>query len=95
MVVRRHRRHLVGLHLRGCRKEGVGALDGAADPAFGDDAEHTGVGEGGDVAVEASDGHVTELAGELRGGELAIAEERLDDAEADGMEEEVCAGHRP
>jgi len=93
MVVWGHGGYLVRAELGGCGAEDVGAFDGTSDTLLGDDVEDTGFGEQADVAVQAADGNVVELGGELAGGERAVPEERLDDAQADRVQEQVGARH--
>ena len=55
--------------------------------------DQAGVGEDGDVPVEAGRRHVGQQLVQLSGGQHAVAEERLDDAQPDRVEQQVGGRH--
>jgi len=95
VVGRAHLRDLARLQLGGVDPEGVGALGDAADAPLGHDVQHPGFSEPRHVAVDAGGGHVGQLGGELAGGEGAVPEERLDDAQPHRVQQQVSASHGP
>ena len=88
-----HGRGLARLDLRGEQTQRVGTLDRATDPALGHHLEHPGIGEPGDVTVQAPGGHVVEFGGELARGQRPVTEERLDYAKPHRVQQQIRACH--
>lgn len=94
VLVRGHGRRLRGLHLGGHQAKGVRALHGTAGPALAHDLEHPGLGEQGHLSVQAPDGHVAQLGGELGGGEGPVTQKGLDYTQPDRVQQELGASHK-
>jgi hypothetical protein len=93
VVLGAHVRKLVQADGRGRRSQDVGAFDGGSDTALGHDREHPGVHESRHVAVERGRRDIGHLRSQFAGGQGPVAEERLDDPQADGVKEQISACH--
>lgn len=71
----------------------VAPFDGPADPRLADHREHAAVREPADMSVEGGDRHVGEQRAEFPCGEFTAIEQCLDDAEPDGVQEEIGGRH--
>ena len=93
MIIKGHGRDLVRLQLRGVDPQRVGPLDGGADPPLGHDLKHPGLGQPGDVPVDAAGRHVGQLSRELLDRQGPLSEERLDDAQPHRVQQQVRTSH--
>lgn len=84
------------VHADGCRAgpQSVGALEGTPSLTLADDLEHSRCRKAADVTVERCRGHVAQLDVQLSGRERAAAEERLHDAQANRVQQQVGARAR-
>lgn len=95
MLVWCHSRQLVGADARGRGPQDVGAFHGSPDSTFGDNGKDAGVDEAGDMPIQASGRNIGQLGPKLGRRQRTVSEERLDDPQADGMQEQISAGHTP
>jgi hypothetical protein len=73
--------------------QGVRALHGPAHPSLGHHVQHPALGEEGDVPVQAAPRQVGQLGGELARRQPPATQERLQDAQAHRMDEQVDSRH--
>jgi hypothetical protein len=95
VFVARHSRGLNWPDTGRRRPKGVSALDYAVDLALCDDLQHAGVGQDGDMPVQAAGWHVPEFFSELGGSERPVPEEGFQYPQPDRVEQKVSARHRP
>ena len=94
VVVDGHRLELAHADVRRREAKDVRALDRTAHAALGHHAEHAGVDQPSDVAIQACRRHVRELGAELGGRQRPVTEERLDDPQSDRVQKKVGGGHQ-
>jgi hypothetical protein len=87
MLVAAHPLELVEADARGGDTEDVGPLERPADAAFRHDAANPRVHEPRYVAIDTGRRHVAQFGSQLGGGQCSVAEERLHDPQADGVEQ--------
>src|SRR5262249_44119327 len=90
-----HPLELVEVDGGGGQAQHVCALERAADTALADHSQDARVDEPGDVPVKTRRGHVRELDVQIGCGERAVAQEGLDDPQADGVQKQISGGHAP
>lgn len=93
VVVLGHRGAGFGVDERLVLAHPVTAFDRAAHGRFPRDFQDLGLRERRDVAIHGRRGHVGQPLAQLRGGQLAGAEQGLQDPQPDGVKKKIGGGH--
>ena len=94
VLIPRHVGKLVSIQGRRARLEYVGAFDGAPNSPLAQHAQHSGVDQSSDMAIEAAGWDVSEFVLKLGDRELAIPQECLENPQANGVQEQVSGRQR-